>query len=1020
MLRSFFSRHVFANLTFGLILIVGFLAYSMLPRQQDPDMNFNWINIATLLPGASAEEVEKLVTDPLEDALENLSDIRFVISDTSDSMSNIIVRFEDMEPRVFDKRVNDLRREIQNKQRELPSNTADPQIIEITSSNGFPTAMVVVQSENDDENLRAQARLVKRDLERLKGVDKVLAIGLRDPELQIRLKTDQMHAYGVAPTQVADTVASRFHDLAAGGVEVGQRNWLVRLQGTTSDPQTLADWPVLGVQEEITIGNVAHVVRDREKASRLVRFEEKPAILLTVTKRESVNTIELTERIKAYIETRKDLRSHTGVTLALADDQTHMVRNTLAVMETNALLGLMLVMVATWLFLGSRIALLIGLGIPFTLAGVFGMLYSMGETLNVMVLLGVVIALGMLVDDAVVVVEAIYTRLQRGMNALDAGIEALKEVFAPVSTSVLTTMAAFLPLMLLPGILGKFMRVVPMVVTLALAISLIEAFWMLPAHIAALKMNLSKPTRIQRMRQKITRMVRNRYVGALVFVLRRPIPFLFLGVLPLGGAIAAIALGLVRMEFFAMDPFPLYYINVTMPPGTTLDQTMDTLVRVERRARNYIEPGEARALTAYAGQMFTETNPVFSDRYGQIMVSLNPDQTARRSVSEIIDAMRADVIATPGPDMISFLQISGGPPVTKPVSVKVRGDNLDQLVEASDAVKEILSKIEPVSNISDDNAANQPQVILVPDSDAVRRAGISPDYVLRTVHLLSDGELVTHYQDRGEKVEVRVLAQENRRDTLDQFLQTSIALPQGGVMPLAELVHVETRLGLNAIRHYNFRRTITVEADLDKTVMNEVEAREALEAAWAEIQHLYPESGLDFSGILDDINESMNGIITLFLFGIGLMYMILGTQFNSYWQPLMILTTVPMAFTGVVFGLLIAGQPMNLYTLYGVVALSGIAVNASIVLISAANSRRMAGMTALTAIVLAAKRRVIPILITTLTTIAGLFSLATGLGGQSLLWGPIAISIVWGLGVSTLLTLFLVPLLYWTFSRKRG
>ena len=237
-------------------------------------------------------------------------------------------------------------------------------------------------------------------------------------------------------------------------------------------------------------------------------------------------------------------------------------------------------------------------------------------------------------------------------------------------------------------------------------------------------------------------------------------------------------------------------------------------------------------------------------------------------------------------------------------------------------------------------------------------------------------------------------------------------LPNGGQVALRELVTIETGPSKESIRHYNFRRTITLEADIDRELLNEVQVNNMVAAEWEKAQRQFPNVTLDFSGALDDIQESLDAMLLLFIFGIGLIYLIIGTQFRSYLQPLMILVTVPLAFTGVVIGLIVTGNPMSLYTMYGVVALTGIAVNSAIVLIDSANQRLRDGMSVLHAIVYAARRRVIPILITSFTTVAGLFSLATGLGGKSLLWGPVASSIMWGLAVATIMTLFVMPLIY--------
>lgn len=1013
MLRILYQNHVVVNLAFLLVLVVGLLSYGLLPRQQDPDMNFNWISILTYVPGASAEEVEKQVTDPLEEALQKVADIHYALSSSRESTSEILVRFDEMDERVFDKRVNDLRREIQNKKRDLPAEAEDSVILEITSSNGFPTVMVVVQGQEEDETLRLQARRVQKSLERIPGVDQVTPTGLHDPELQIQFSPPLLGTFGITPMALADTLAVRFRDISAGTLRQGDENLLLRLQGSTADLAEVAKWPVVGGQGEHLLGEVAAVGRGREKAHHAVRFEGKPAVLLAITKRPNSNALALTQHIRDYIERYKAIESQTGVRVILANDSTFMVQHALGIMEANAILGLVLVLLTTWLFLGSRIALLVSLGIPFSLAAIFAAIYALDGSLNVMVLLGVVISLGMLVDDAVVVVETIYGHLQRGMNALEASVAAMREVALPVTTSVLTTMAAFLPLMLLPGILGKFMRVIPLVVSGALAISLVEAFWMLPAHTVAMRLHSARPSPMHRWRTRFLHRLRQLYMRLLLTIFRRPKTALFAAILPTFFAVGLIAVGWIRVDFFAMDPMPLFYVNIKMAPGSALSHTILTTTRIEKQIRQLLRPGEAQALVSYAGVMFTETQMLTGDRYGQILVSLTPEPEARRTVYSLIELARPLVAAIAGPESVSFMPMSGGPPVTKPIHVKVRGDQFQSLQAAVADLKAHLATMPEVSDITDNYAEGGPELRLRLVGDAIRRAGLQPADIVRVIRLLGDGEVAAHFQDQGEKVNVRVLAAPGYDP-----LNTPLPTPDGGSVFLKSLVSAQVAHGPESVQHFNFRRAITIEAELDKTRLDVVTANERLKTAWKTLQSRYPGVDLDFTGILDDINEAMDAIGVLFILGLGLMYLILGTQFRSYFQPILILTTVPMAFTGVAYGTLVSGQALSLYTLYGVVALSGIAVNASIVLISAANSRLASGFSPLHAIIYAARRRLVPILITSVTTIAGLFSLAIGLGGYSLLWGPVATSIVWGLTFSTILTLLLIPLLYWFFMRR--
>ncbi|MEZ5581160.1 MAG: efflux RND transporter permease subunit, partial [Candidatus Competibacteraceae bacterium] len=416
---------------------------------------------------------------------------------------------------------------------------------------------------------------------------------------------------------------------------------------------------------------------------------------------------------------------------------------------------------------------------------------------------------------------------------------------------------------------------------------------------------------------------------------------------------------------------------------------------------------------------FTEMEPLYGDQYGQIAVSLNPAAPGVRGLDDIIEEMRESVTQTPGRATISFLKLSGGPPTAKPISVKVRADDRAELRAAADAVKGIVANIPGARDVADNDTPGRDELNLRVDVNAARNAGLDPGTVARLVRLHLDGEVVADLRDRGEKVELRVRAAPRTVARVREVLDDPIALPGGGTTTLAALLVTEERKSLGLIRHWNLRRAITVEADLDKETTDTLAANNRLRAEWEKIRARYPATNLDFSGELDDINESLEAMGPLFLLGVGLIYLILATQFRSYFQPLLILVTVPLAFTGVTLGLLVSGNPLSLYTLYGIIALTGIAVNAAIVLIDAANARRTVGMSTLHATLYAARRRVIAILMTTGTTIAGLFSLAFGLAGKSLLWGPVAASIVWGLAFSTVLTLFVIPVLYRFFMHRR-
>ena len=741
---------------------------------------------------------------------------------------------------------------------------------------------------------------------------------------------------------------------------------------------------------------------------------------MSVTKVAFTNTLDLVDRVQLYIDQKNEQLAGSGIELILADDQTIATRTALSIMEKNAALGLGLVLGVCWLFLGFRIAAFVTMGIAFSIAGTFWVLNMMGSSLNISVLLGIVIVLGMLVDDAVVVVEALYYRIQRGQESVAAALGALREVGQPVASAVFTTIAAFLPLMLLPGIVGDFMRVVPIVVTIGLLVSLIEAFWILPSHVIGITKNRQPVShQLNDWRARWTHKVRVRYTRMLAFVFRRPVPFFAAGILAFALSIGAVSAGAVRAEFFVFDPFRLFYVNVTMPAEASLEDTIEQVDRVQTAIRPLVTDDELRALTGMAGIRFTDAEILYGDHYGQLQVALDPHKSGGRSVVEIQQSLEEAVSLSAGDGEISYFVVSGGPPVESDININVRGDDYELLRQAADKVKEIITDIDGSENIIDQDVPGRFELTVDLDYRAIRDAGLSPGEVSRLFRLHVDGEVIAFTRDQGEKIELRVRGPRRELDGVESILDDPVALPGGGSTTFRALTSSRVSQSSGTIKHFDFRRSITVKADLAADTTDTVSANNLIAERWQEVRADYPNIDLDFSGAFEDIQESLDAMLILFIFGIGLMYLILATQFRSYFQPLLILFTVPMAFTGVVFGLWITQYPLSLYTIYGIVALSGIAVNAAIVLIDATNARIEAGMRPLHAVMYAARRRVIPILMTSMTTIAGLFSLATGLGGKSALWGPVAASMVFGLVVGTILTLFLVPVLAQSFMRLR-
>ena len=1024
-MNQLLTNHPLVNILFAVVVVMGLLSYIQMPREQDPDVNLNWININTSFPGASAQDVETLVTSPLEDALRTVQSIRWVSSSSREGTSNILVRFRDLSERVFDKRVNDVRREIQNAvNADLPPGIVEPNVLELTISSGFPTALVAVMGQADDEQLRLEAFRVESDLERIPGVYNVTAFGLHEPEIQVNFDPAQLAAKGLRATQLADYLSQAFRDVNAGSFNIDSARYNARVPGATANLEELAGYqipsPTPGIAPT-TIGDLATIERGRSEPRNLVSVNGRPAVVFSIAKAGGANTLELINQINAYIDKRNTLLAGGATEILLADDQTIPTKNAVNTMQINAFLGLILVLGVCWIFLGLRLAALVTVGLIFAISGTVWVIAITGNTVNQSVLLGIVIVLGMLVDDAVVVVEAIYYRMQRGMAVLDAAIGGLKEVMAPVTAAVATTMAAFLPLMLMPGIVGKFMFVIPFVVTVGLLVSLIEAFWILPAHMVDFSSSGKPVMRHRDRRWRWTHKIRLIYARALCKVMRRPALCLTGVALAMAMAVGAIGVGAVRVEFFTFDPVRLFYINVDMPPGTTVQESLRQTRILAKHTEQLLPPEQVRAVSALAGIKFTETEIVYGDQYGQLQVSLNPASSEHpEQPADVIESLRPELQKLAGNALVSYRINTGGPPTGLPINVKVRSDDFDELRQATDALLKIVQNIAGAKDVEDNDVPGSPEMTLAVDHGAAGRVGLSSGEVARIARLHIDGEIVAFARDRGEKVELRVRANRQPLADVTDLLKDPLVGANGQVTNLGGLLDSEVNGTRSSIFHFNLRRAITVTADLDKSLNDTKQANKTLVEEWNKIAAQYPYTDLEFSGELDDLNESLDALVGLFLLGLGLIYLIIATQFRSYFQPFLIIATVPMAFTGVVLGLSLTQNPLSVYTLYGVVALTGIAVNGAIVLIDAANSRLRSGMRPLHATIYAAKRRVIPIIMTTTTTIAGLFSLAVGLGGKSLLWGPVASSIVAGLAFASLLTLFVIPTLYRLFMRGHG
>ena len=1007
--------HRLADFVLGAVLLLGAWAYYAMPRAQYPEVNLNWMAVAVIWPGAAAQDVEREITLPLEAAARRVADVRLVTATSRDNVATLLVRFADVPHARFERRLAALDREIRQAAAGFPREARPPQVLELTSSNFFPTAMVAVTGEASDGRVCRLAEAARDDLERLPGVARVWAYGLRERELAVDFDPEALRRRDVSPETLARAVADQAHTYPAGMADVSGRRYAIRVEGLSANPDFLAELPIANAAGEmVPLAELAKVRQGVGAARELVRLDGRPAVLLSVIKAENVNTLDLTHAVRELVA-RKN-QAFGAPVYTLLDDQSDATREAIGVMEANALFGLAVVLLVTWFFLGGRLALLTSLGVPFALAGMFLALHLLGHTLNVSVLLGVAIVLGIPLDDAVVVAEAIRLRLAAGMSRLDAVAAALKEVARPVTASVFATSLAFAPLLFLPGLMGRFMFVTPLAVILTLVMSTTASLWLLPRHVVA----WGGKARAAGWRDQVGGWLRRYYGRLLARAFHHPLP-----VAALFGALilaAGLALGLewVKPRWFASDPLRVFNLNLQMPPATGMETTLQATRALELVARGVARPGEVKASLAMAGLQFTPSEMVLGEQLGQVTLSLAAESAGARPVAEFVAALRP-ALKVPGAEAISVQVLSADLPMLSSLTLRLSGAPLPELGNAAEKLSRALAATPGFTDVHNDASFSQPRIVLKVDAAAAARVGLDPFKLAALIRLHFEGVPVGKVMDGEETLNVVVRGQPLDEAGVRHLLAEPWRLPDGRLVNPGELFSLQFESTPGELRRVNGKRSVSLHASFDQDRVTAHQAIAAVDATWAKLATRHPGVSLTQGGEMEDVKASLNDLLLYLLLGFVLMYAWLAGQFGRLALPLVILATAPMAWAGVAISLLLSGQPITLYTLYGCVALSGVAVNASIVLVSAGEDRLLLGMNPLAAAFHAARRRFVPIIITTLTVIGGLISLAFGWGGNSLLWGPLASAIVWGLAVATPLTLFVTPLMHaWLMRRRLG
>ena len=1028
---------VLSNLLMILIIIFGILAWIELPRALAPEITIYSARIVTFYPGSSPEEVEKLITAPIERSIEGVDQIDLVISTSSEGRSEITVQFEEMSDREFDKRLQDLQTavdRVQDLPEQLPN---DPEVIEVEISSRMPLITIAIAGQTDESSMKKIAENLKDAILLIPDIADVRLVGVRDRQIWVEVDPDRLRAHNLPIDQIITALRGQNLNLPAGTLEVGSSEFLVRTMGEFGSLNDISNTivKVKPAGTPLRISDIAKISDKYEKPNTLSNLKGFKSISLTPQKKSKGNTLKLVDQIRTLTEDfKKDLPGE--VEIVLMNDYSVILRERIGILQNNAILGLILVIILLYLFMGGRNAIFAALGIPVSFLATFWFLNQIGQGLNGPSLFGLILVIGIVVDDAIVVIENTFRHIQEGMSPKDAAILGAEEVGWPVLSASLTTIAAFGPLMFMSGTSGQFMRIVPITAIAVILASLIEVFMILPSHVAewGKRQDSSDP------RQVWFERVRQRYME----VLRKTFPWRYLIVLSIvlfAVIVSFTAFLLLDKAFFPGEDFPQFTLKVEMPTSFGIKETSEVMTEIEQQIMSSPENNEIVAAITNIG-LHTPTTVMQSSslrsNIAELTVELVPKYDPRRkqTTDQIIDNLRERFKDFEGPANIRFTKMEGGPPQGKDVEVKIKGKRFDTLREISSLLQSKLKQIDGVSEIQDDFRLGKSEIRIRVKQEKAAQYGLSVFQIAHSVRNALEGNICTTYRDADEAIDVIVKYDTELLKTITELSNLLITTPIGGIVPLRDVAEINEESGYAEIHRFENERSITVSATVDKeqisvwqrfirlrfirlitgntykNKLSTVDVNQKLIQEFSNIKLLYPGYQLDFRGVFDQIEESFRELIKLFMIGVLLMYAILGAQFKSFLQPIIIMFAVPFGVIGAMVGLLCIGAELSIIAMFGVVALSGIVVNDAIVLIDFINKRKSEHENVLEAIVHGSSLRLRPIILTSVTTISGLIPMAIGLGGKSPIWVPLAYIIIFGLFFSTLLTLFVMPNLY--------
>jgi len=1028
------DQRVLGNLLYVLLACAGLFALSGMAVEEYPNVSFDQVEVKTIWPGASPEDVERLVTKKIEDEIQEVPGIDKIQSTSIQGWSRILVKFQDsISAQEFEKGFRDIESGLRRIE-DLPLAAEEPEVTRIAVEDLNPVVSVMLYGDAPEEIRKAVSDELERRLEVIPGVRRAQVSGIREREVHVDVDPERLAGYGLTIDDIAKALAAR-NITAPGGLLKGNGGEVVvRTTGEWRTPEEVLDAPIMTAHEggsALRLSDVAKITSGFEEERLVFRFQGGRAVVLGVVKTPESNAISIRREVGLVVERFQAERLlPEGLAIGFLADTTLRIKDRISVLAQNVALGSVLVFVILGMFLGFRMSFLALLGVAFAFLGTFVGLRWIGHSINVLSLFGLVLVSGILVDDAIVVIENYARRRELGDDPRTAAIQGTAEVAWPVISSVLTTIAAFLPLLLMSGVTGKFFAVIPTSVAIALVVSLFEALTILPIHLidadrggaVEKRAAAAKEARIAGSENELSS-ERMGLLGGLMSRVeavygRMIVPvtkhrYATLAVTVAAFAISIWSLKFVQVVFFPSD-YQLLFINAKLPPDASLEETDRALLRIDAAVRSLGADVVESSLTTAGFYYDYNYQPHLNAHVGQLLVTLARDGARKLSTKEAMAEIRARLKVTDlGRAGIEVTELNDGPPIGRPVCVRLRMDDLARLREIVREATDVIETVPGVLDVQVDLETGKREALVKVDEERAAALGLSVAAVAQAIADANDGRKATKLMRGDDEWDVRVRVAQGSRSSAGDLGAVHARSVSGALVPVRDAARIETGSGFAAIGRYQRERTATITGDVDLTRTSSLQATAEIEKRLTFLLAREPGLAISYAGEFEETNRSFNSLLQAMLIAMIAIFAILGAQFRSYLQPLIVLMNVPFALVGVIAGLHIVGDPFTVSTGLGVVGLAGVAVNDGIVLIDFANERRRAGRTAWQAITEAGPLRLRAIFLTSITTVAGLFPSAIGLGGgRSVVWGPMATALIFGMSSQILLTLFVTPAVY--------